>query len=103
MSRGGRVMSPSYNAAEWLVDRHVARSTGSRIALLCGDETLTYTEMQLEIWRAQHALDDMGLARGDRVVLVVNDEPAFVAWFLGGLRSGVVPVPVSTMLTGDEL
>ena len=35
--------------------------------------------------------------------MVVNDEPAFVAWFLGGLRSGVVPVPLSTMLTGDEL
>src|SRR5205085_1435872 len=34
---------------------------------------------------------------------VVNDEPAFVAWFLGCLRSGVVPVPLSTMLTGDDL
>ena len=35
--------------------------------------------------------------------MVVNDEPAFVAWFLGGLRSGVVPVPLSTMLTADDL
>ena len=42
-------------------------------------------------------------APGERVAMVVNDEPAFVAWFLGGLRSGVVPVPLSTMLTADEL
>ena len=35
--------------------------------------------------------------------MVVNDEPAFLAWFLGGLRSGVVPVPLSTMLTADDL
>jgi acyl-coenzyme A synthetase/AMP-(fatty) acid ligase len=96
-------MSASYNAAEWLVDRHVAGDAGSRIALVCGDETLTYTDLQREIWRAQHALDDLGLVRGERVVLVINDEPAFVAWFLGGLRSGVVPVPLSTMLIGDDL
>ena len=35
--------------------------------------------------------------------MVVNDEPAFMAWFLGSLRSGVVPVPLSTMLNGEEL
>ena len=36
-------------------------------------------------------------------MLVVNDEPAFPAWFLGALRAGVVPVPLSTMLTADDL
>ena len=38
--------------------------------------------------------------RASASLLVVNDEPAFLAWFLGALRSGVVPVPLSTMLTG---
>ena len=42
-------------------------------------------------------------AAGERVAMVVNDEPAFAAWFLGGLRAGVVPVPLSTMLTADDL
>ena len=35
--------------------------------------------------------------------MVVNDEPAFVAAFLGALRVGIVPVPVSTMLTAADL
>ena len=35
---------------------------------------------------------ELGVAPGDRVALVVNDEPAFLAWFLGAMRSGVVPV-----------
>ena len=43
------------------------------------------------------------MRRGERVALVVDDELAFPAWFLGALRSGVVPVPLSTMLTANEL
>jgi benzoate-CoA ligase len=35
--------------------------------------------------------------------MVVNDEPEFVACFLGCIRSGVVPVPVSTMATPADL
>ena len=35
--------------------------------------------------------------------MVVNDEPAFVAWFLGAMRSGAIPVPLSTMLTGADV
>ena len=56
-----------------------------------------------DVWRAQNALESLEIEPDERVALIVNDEPAFVAWFLGGLRSGVVPVPLSTMLTGDEL
>ena len=55
------------------------------------------------MWRAQHALRALDVRTGERVAMVVNDEPAFMAWFLGGLRSGVVPVPLSTMLTADDL
>jgi benzoate-CoA ligase family protein len=35
--------------------------------------------------------------------MVVNDEPGFVAFFLGAMRSGAIPVPLSTMLTGPDL
>ncbi len=93
----------AYNAAGWLVDRNVERGLGSRVAIRCGGESHTYDDVLGEVWRAQHALEALGVESGERVVLVVNDEPACIAWFLGGLRSGVVPVPLSTMLTGDEL
>ena len=35
--------------------------------------------------------------------MILNDEPAFLAWFLAALRSGVIAVPLSTMLTADDL
>ncbi len=92
-----------YNAAAWLVDRHVSDGSGDRVAIRCNGESLTYADMQAEMFRAQHTLGELGIGEGDRVVLVVNDEPAFPAWFLGALRAGVVPVPISTMLTADDL
>ena len=35
--------------------------------------------------------------------LVMVDDEALVAWFLGALRSGAIPIPLSTMLTGATL
>ena len=92
-----------YNAAAWLVDRHLDAGRGERIAIRCQGESLTYDEVQGEIFRAQHVLADRGVRPGDRVAMVVNDEPGFVAFFLGAMRSGAIPVPLSTMLTGPDL
>lgn len=93
----------NYNAAAWLVDRHVSEGRGANVAVRCRGESLTYADVQAEIFRVQHALADRGVGMGDRVALVVNDEPGFVAWYLGAMRSGAIPVPLSTMLTGDDV
>ena len=96
-------MADTYNAATWLVDRLVADGLGDRQAIVCEGEHLTYAEVQRQVWRAQHALRQLDVRTGERVAMVMNDEPAFSAWFLGGLRAGAVPVPLSTMLTADDL
>ena len=96
-------MGDRYNAAEWLVDRHVDAGGGDRVAFRCRGESLTYEALLSEIWRVQHALAALGIGEGDRVVMVVRDELAFPAWFLGAMRSGAVPVPLSTMLRSADL
>lgn len=96
-------MTAVYNAAAWLIDRHVAARNGGRVAIVCGDEVQTYADVQRQMFRVQHALSMLGVRREERVALVLDDEPAFPAWFLGTMRSGVVPVALSTMLTGEEL
>ena len=93
----------AYNTTAWLLDRHIAKGHGDRVALRCDGQSSTYQDVQREVWRAQNALRQLGVNEGDRVVLVVNDEPAFLAWFLGALRSGVIAVPLSTMATATEL
>jgi benzoate-CoA ligase len=96
-------MEGRYNAASWLVDRHVDAGRGGREALAGQGGRQTYEQVLGQVWRAQNALRALDARPGERVAMVVNDEPAFVAWFLGALRSGIVPVPLSTMLTADEL
>lgn len=93
----------AHNSAAWLVDRHVTDGRGDRIAVRCAGVDTSYADLQIELFRVQHALERLGVAPGERVALVLNDDLTFPAWFLGAQRSGVVPVPLSTMLSGSEL
>ncbi len=99
----GDDMLGHYNAAAWLLDRHIAAGDGGKIAIRCQGQSTTYDQVMADVRRVQGALATLGVKAGERVLLVLNDDPVFVAWFLGALRSGVVPVPVSTMSTGKDL
>ncbi len=92
-----------FNAAWWLVDRHVSEGRGDRVAYRCGDETQTYARLQQATWMVANGLRSLGVEAGDRVLMVVGDELAFPATFLAGLRIGAVPVPVSTMLLAHDV
>ncbi|MGH9115119.1 MAG: benzoate-CoA ligase family protein [Acidimicrobiales bacterium] len=93
----------TFNAAEWLVDRHVSGGLGGNVAFLCEERRLTYAGLQKAMWAAANGLAAIGVSPGDRVLMVVNDEEAFPAAFLGGLLMGAVPVPVSTMLRASDV
>jgi benzoate-CoA ligase family protein len=92
-----------YNAAAWLLDRQLADGRGDRTAYRIDGRSVSYAELGQEVGRAQNALCELDVRRGERVALVLDDELAFPAWFLGALRAGAVPVPLSTMLTADDL
>ncbi|MEY2523550.1 MAG: hypothetical protein QOJ66_2115, partial [Ilumatobacteraceae bacterium] len=92
-----------YNAGEWMLDRNVADGRGDSVAVRCQGESTTYTDVLASAWKVQAVLGELGVAAGQRILLVVNDEPAFVNWFTGSMRAGVIPVPLSTMLTGPDL
>lgn len=92
-----------FNTAVWLVDRHVVEGRGERVALRCQSRSTTYAALQEQMWRAQNLLASLGLRQGDRLAMVVQDDESFHAFFLGALRSGIVAVPLSTMLRGPAL
>src|SRR5262245_3124967 len=93
----------TYNAAAWLLDRHLEAGAGSRLAYIVDGATTDYAALQREVFRAQRTLKALDVRRGERVALILDDELAFPAFFLGALRAGIVPVPLSTMLTPGEL
>ena len=93
----------TYNAAAWLLDRQITSGRADAVAIRTGGTAITYAAVQRDVFRAQHALTELGVRPGERVLLVLDDDPSFPAWFLGCLRSGVVPVPASTMLVATDL
>jgi len=91
-----------FNAADYLVSRHLAAGDGDRTAVLAS-ETLTYAELDQRVSVVAAGLRSLGLHRDDRVLMVMSDEIPMLTGILGAFRAGLVAVPVSTMFNGSEL
>jgi len=92
-----------FNAATYLVGRHVAGGDGDRPAVTGSRETLTYAQLDERTGDVAAALRALGLRRDDRVLLEMSDDVEMLTGILGAFRAGLVAVPVSTMFTGAEL
>jgi benzoate-CoA ligase family protein len=92
-----------YNAGEWMLDRNVDGGRSGSVAIRCQGASMTYSDVLADVWRVQSLLAELGVSPGQRILLVLNDDPVFVAWFIGSIRAGVLPVPLSTMSTANEL
>ncbi len=71
---------------------------------LKGEETAyTFVDVETHTARRAAALQSFGLAKGDRVGLIVIEPEDFVLTFLACLRVGVVPVPLYPPLSFGNL
>jgi benzoate-CoA ligase family protein len=93
----------SFNASEYLLDRHIRAGRGDRLALTGVAGDLTYAELAERVGHAARGLRGLGLQAEQRVVMVMTDSPEFVIVYLAAMRIGAVPVPISTMLRADDI
>ncbi len=96
-------MSQRFNAAHYLVDRHVDAGEGDRTAVLSGADRLSYADLRDQSAAFAAGLRALDVRTGERVLFVCSDRPELLVGLLGTWRHGAVAVPVSTMLTGPEL
>ncbi|MBV9820445.1 MAG: benzoate-CoA ligase family protein [Solirubrobacterales bacterium] len=80
-----------------LVDRQLEAGRAEKVAYVAADARLTYAALADQVNRAGHLLRDLGVRREQRVLLVLDDTTAFPVLFLGAMKMGAVPVPVSAM------
>jgi 4-hydroxybenzoate-CoA ligase len=91
-----------YNAVTDLVDAHVAQGRGKKIAFTDSERSLTYAELQARTCRFAAALDALGLRPEERISLLLYDTVDFPVAFWGGVRAGVVVLPLNTLLTSEQ-
>ena len=84
-----------------LVERQLQAGRGEKLAYIAEDGTLTYEQLRRRVNRGAGLLKQLGVRREQRVLLVLDDTTVFPSLFLGALRLGAVPVPVSP-LDNDE-
>ena len=93
----------SHNMAEALLAPPLERGQAEDVALYSGDEAVTFGQLFQRVNQAGNAFKSLGLAPGDRALLLVRDTPQFFYVFLGLMRIGAVPVPLNLRLSPTDL
>ncbi|MDE0779914.1 MAG: benzoate-CoA ligase family protein [Alphaproteobacteria bacterium] len=96
----GFSVSERYNASSVLFD-NLDAGRGGRTAILSDGVHLTYAALCFLASQAGNALKRTGLARADRIALLLDDTPVYPAVFFGAVRAGYVPVLLNTLSPAD--
>ena len=83
--------------ASTLLDRNLEAGRAGNTAFLTADGSVTYDELASLSAAVASYLVDLEVQREQRVLMILDDSPAFPATFLGAMRIGAVPVPVNPM------
>ena len=90
------------NLAGHLLGQAALARHASRIALRCAQQSITYAELAKQVARASAAFRALGLAPGERVLLLLRDTPEFAAAWLGAVHAGGVAIGLNTRLSEAE-
>ncbi len=98
----GFTIGERYNASRILFD-NLARGRGDKLALTGPAGTVTYKELCDFACRWGNGFASLGLKRGDRILMFLDDTPTYPAAFFGAVRAGFVPLLINTLTPPDLL
>jgi benzoate-CoA ligase len=80
-----------------VLDANLEAGRADQLALLTADGAVTYRELAGLTGAVASYLTMLDIEREQRILMILDDSPAFPAAFLGAMRIGAVPVPVNPM------
>jgi benzoate-CoA ligase len=89
-----------FNYASYLLDPN--RDRPDKTAYIDDQASLSFGELDTRVRAMASALQDAGLRREERVLLLMHDCIDWPVAFLGAIYAGIVPVAVNTLLTADD-
>ncbi len=94
-------MAVALNIAD--LAEHAIDAVPDRVALICGDEKLTYAELEEKANRLAHYLIDQGVQKGDKAGLYCRNRIEIVIAMLGIVKVGAILVNVNYRYVEGEL
>ena len=82
---------------------HAIDAVPDRVALICGDEQITYAELEEKANRFAHYLIGRGVGKGDKVGLYCRNRIEIVVAMLGIVKAGAIGVNVNYRYVEGEL
>ncbi|MER8910728.1 acyl--CoA ligase [Mesorhizobium sp. M0854] len=82
---------------------HSASRLGEKVALVCGNQRVTYGDLDMRSNAIAHHLTDAGIARGDRVVVFADNTVEAVVAFWAVLKANAVVCIVNPLTKSDKL
>lgn len=80
-----------------------ARRYRDRTAFIFGDQSLTYGEVDRRANRLAHGLLELGIAKGDRIAIIVSNRPEYAEAEFAVAKVGALRVPMLITSTVPEL
>src|SRR5438128_10688218 len=88
--------------AENLFDRLFRSECSARVAVLYEHREITYEELRDATVRTAETLHALDIVHGDRVAILLNDSPEFIASFIAIISLGAIAVPINMALRKAE-
>ena len=73
------------------------------IATTLNDANITFRELNEKVNKFAHALEKIGVKKGDRIALLLVNSPTYVIAFFAILKLGAVVVNLNVGTQGEEL
>ena len=102
IERHHRLKSMPLVNAHGLFDRIYPPERAARVAVVYEQREITYEELRAATVRAAEVLHALGIVEGDRVAILLNDSPEFIASFVGVISIGAIAVPINMALRKDD-
>nr|WP_179791776.1 AMP-binding protein [Actinopolymorpha rutila] len=83
--------------------RRAAQDAPDHLAVVAGDDRLTWAELDRAVDAVAAAWSGAGLVTGFRVALAMSNSLEFVTAYFGALRAGLVAVPLNPASTAQEI
>ena len=94
-------MAVALNIAD--LAEHAIDAVPDRVALICGDEKLTYAQLEEKANRLAHYLIEQGVQKDDKVGLYCRNRIEIVIAMLGIIKAGAILVNVNFRYVEGEL